>query len=249
MEHPLLIFAAGLLAGVMNSAAGGGSFVTLPVLIFAGVPSVIANASSTVALFPGSFAGAWAYRNDFTPFEGVSMRALGCASVAGGLVGALLLLFTPTTTFDSIFPWLLLFGTLAFTFGRQAGAALRRVVHIGPAALLVGQFLLAIYGGYFGGAVGIMTLAIWSLFFVANINAMNAAKTLLVGSMNATAVVCFVIAGKVWWPQAAVMMAAAVLGGYFGARVTRRLPPAKIRLGITILTFLMTATVFYRAYC
>jgi len=249
MEHPLLIFAAGLLAGIMNSAAGGGSFVTLPVLIFAGVPSVIANASSTVALFPGSFAGAWAYRHDFVPFDGVSMRALGCASVAGGLVGALLLLYTPTTTFDSIFPWLLLFGTLAFSFGRQAGAALRRMVHIGPGALLVGQFLLAIYGGYFGGAVGIMTLAIWSLFFVVNINALNAAKTLLVGSMNATAVVCFVIAGKVWWPQAAVMMVAAILGGYFGARVTRRLPPARIRLGITILTFLMTATVFYRAYC
>ena len=233
----------------MNSAAGGGSFVTLPVLIFAGVPSVIANASSTVALFPGSFAGAWAYRHDFAPFDGVSMRALWGASVAGGLVGALLLLFTPITTFDAIFPWLLLFGTLAFTFGRQAGAALRRMVHIGPAVLVSGQFLLGIYGGYFGGAVGIVTLAIWSLFFVVNINALNAAKTLLVGSMNATAVVCFVIAGKVWWPQAAVMMVAAVLGGYFGARFTRRLPPAKVRLGITVLTFAMTAAVFYRAYC
>jgi len=97
--------------------------------------------------------------------------------------------------------------------------------------------------------VGIMTLAIWSLFFVADINAMNAAKTLLVGSMNATAVVCFVLAGKVWWPQACVMMAAAVLGGYFGARVTRKLPSAKVRLGITVLTFAMTAAVFYRTYC
>jgi uncharacterized protein len=248
MEHPFLIFAAGLLAGVMNSAAGGGSFVTLPVLVFAGVPSVIANTTSTVALFPGSFAGAWAYRHDFVPFDGVSMRALWVASVAGGLVGALLLLFTSVTTFDAIFPWLLLFGTLAFTFGRQAGAALRRVVHIGPGALLVGQFVLAIYGGYFGGAVGIMTLAVWSLFFVAKINAMNAAKTLLVGSMNATAVVCFIIAGKVWLPQAAVMMVAATLGGYFGARVTRRLPQEKVRLGITALTFVMTAAVFYRAY-
>ncbi|GFO60127.1 UPF0721 transmembrane protein [Geomonas silvestris] len=248
MEHPFLIFFAGLLAGVMNSAAGGGSFVTLPVLVFAGVPSVIANASSTVALFPGSFAGAWAYRHDFVPFEGVSIRALWVASVLGGLAGALLLLFTPVTTFDRIFPWLLLFGTLAFTFGRQAGAALRRVVHIGPAVLLFGQFVLAIYGGYFGGAVGIMTLAVWSLFFNANINAMNAAKTLLVGSMNATAVVCFVIAGKVWWPQALVMMASAVVGGYFGAHYTRKLPQDKVRLGITLLTFLMTAAVFYRTY-
>ena len=249
MEHALLIFAAGLLAGVMNSAAGGGSFVTLPVLIFTGVPSIIANASSTVALFPGSFAGAWAYRHDFKPFEGISLRALWGASIAGGLAGALLLLFTPVSTFDAIFPWLLLFGTLAFTFGRQAGTALRQVVHIGPGALLFGQFVMAIYGGYFGGAVGIMTLAIWSLFFSVDIHALNAAKTLLVGSMNATAVVCFVIAGKVWWPQAVVMMGAAVLGGYFGARFTRRLPAAKVRFGITVLTFLMTATVFYRTYC
>jgi uncharacterized protein len=248
MEHPFLIFAAGLLAGVMNSAAGGGSFVTLPVLVFAGVPSVIANASSTVALFPGSFAGAWAYRQDFVPFEGVSMRGLWIASILGGLVGALLLLFTPVTTFDRVFPWLLLFGTVAFSYGRQAGTALRRVVHIGPASLLFGQFLLAIYGGYFGGAVGIMTMAIWSLFYTLSINSMNAAKTFLVGSMNATAVVCFIIAGKVWWPQALVMMAAAVLGGYFGAHFTRKLPQDKVRLGITALTFVMTAAVFYRSY-
>jgi len=248
MEHPFLIFAAGLLAGVMNSAAGGGSFVTLPVLIFAGVPSVIANASSTVALFPGSFAGAWAYRHDFVPFEGVSLKSLWLISIVGGLIGALLLLFTPVTTFDTIFPWLLLFGTLAFSFGRQAGAALRRRVHIGPTVLLSAQFLLAIYGGYFGGAVGIMALAIWSLFFTAHINSLNAAKTLLTGSMNATAVVCFVIAGKVWWPQALVMMVAAVLGGYFGAHFTRKLPQEKVRLGITVLTFLMTAAVFYRSY-
>jgi uncharacterized protein len=249
MAHPLLIFLAGLLAGVMNAAAGGGSFVTLPVLVFAGVPSVIANATSTVALFPGSFASAWAYRDDFKPFDGVSLKALLAASVAGGLVGALLLLFTPTTTFDAIFPWLLLFGTLAFSFGRQAGIVLRRMVHIGTPTLIFVQFLLAIYGGYFGGAVGIMTLAVWSLFFVSNLTALNAAKTLLVGCMNATAVVCFVLAGKVWWPQAVVMLVAAVAGGYLGARVTRKLDPSRVRTAITVLTFAMTALVFYRHYC
>lgn len=248
MEHPILIFCAGLIAGVMNSAAGGGSFVTLPVLVFAGVPSVIANASSTVALFPGSFAGAWAYRRDFIAFEGVSLHSLWITSVAGGLVGALLLLFTPVATFDLIFPWLLLFGTLAFTFGRRAGAQLRERLHIGRGVLLFSQFVLAIYGGYFGGAVGIMTLAVWSLFFTAGIHSLNAAKTLLVGSMNATAVVCFVIAGKVWWPQALVMMVAATVGGYFGAHYTRRLPQDLVRRGITVLTFAMTALVFYRSY-
>jgi uncharacterized protein len=248
MNHPILIFLAGLLAGAMNSAAGGGSFVTLPVLTFIGVPSVIANATSTVALFPGSFASAWAYRNDFKPFEGVSLKALLAASVSGGLVGALLLLFTPSTAFDSIFPWLLLFGTLAFAFGRQAGAALRRTVRIGVPTLLVTQFLLAIYGGYFGGAVGIMALAVWSLFFIADLTALNAAKTLLVGCMNATAVACFILAGKIWWIQGSIMMVAAIVGGYLGARVARKLDPARLRLGITILTFLMTAVVFYRRY-
>jgi uncharacterized protein len=248
MHHALIIFLSGLLAGAMNSAAGGGSFVTLPVLTFIGVPSVIANATSTVALFPGSFASAWAYRNDFQPFEGVSLRALLLASVTGGLLGALLLLFTPTKAFDAVFPWLLLFGTVAFAFGRQAGAALRRRVRIGVPALLAVQFLLAIYGGYFGGAVGIMALAVWSLFFIADLTALNAAKTLLVGCMNATAVVCFILAGKVWWLQGLTMMAAAVVGGYLGARVARKVDPARLRTGITVLTFIMTAVVFYRTY-
>jgi uncharacterized protein len=246
--HSALIFLAGLLAGAMNSAAGGGSFVTLPVLTLVGVPPLIANTTSTVALFPGSFASAWAYRKDFKPFDGVSFKALFLASITGGLVGALLLLFTPGKAFDAIFPWLLLVGMLAFSFGRQAGAALRRVVNIGTPTLLVTQFLLAIYGGYFGGAVGIMTLAVWSLFFISDLTSLNAAKTLLVGCMNATAVVCFVIAGKIWWHEGLIMLAAAVVGGYIGARVARKVNPARLRLGITALTFLMTALVFYRAY-
>jgi uncharacterized protein len=249
MEHSIVIFLAGLLAGAMNSAAGGGSFVTLPILTFMGVPSVIANATSTVALFPGSFAGAWAYRNDFQPFEGVSFRALFLASISGGLVGALLLLFTPGKSFDVIFPWLLLIGAVAFSFGRQIGAALRRRYRIGLTTLLVIQFLLAIYGGYFGGAVGIMTLAVWSLFFFADLTALNAAKTLLVGSMNATAVICFIVARKVWWHEALVMLVAAVVGGYLGARVARTIAPVPLRRGIIALTFLMTAIVFYRSYC
>ena len=248
MHHPILIFLAGLLAGVMNSAAGGGTFVTLPALIFAGVPPVVANATSTVALFPGSLAGAWAYRDDFRPFEGVSLKALLTASVAGGLCGALLLLLTPSSIFDRFFPWLLLFGMLAFCFGGQAGAALRRRVRLGTSPLLAIQFLLAVYGGYFGGAVGIITLAVWSLFFVCELTALNAAKTLLVGCMNATAVVCFVLAGKVWWPDALVMLVAAVAGGYLGSRVARRIDPVRLRGAIIALTSLMTLVVFYRAY-
>src|SRR5262249_29196463 len=137
-----LLFGAGLLAGAMNAAAGGGSFVTLPALVAVGVPSVEANASSTVALFPGRLASAVAYRGDFTPLGFLPIRILILVSLIGGLAGAMLLLLTPARAFDAIVPWLLLVGSLTFALGGRAGAALRRVVRIGPPTLLACQFLL-----------------------------------------------------------------------------------------------------------
>lgn len=247
MGSHLLLAAASFLAGAMNAIAGGGSFVTFPALVWSGVPSVAANASSTVALFPGSFASAWAYRDDFKNFEGVSVRAMLPVSLAGGVTGALLLLLTPQRTFDALIPWLLLLGTLAFAFGRQAGAWLRRFIRIGPVLLLGGQFVLSIYGGYFGGAVGLLMMAVWSLFGVSDLHAMNAAKTLLVGATNTVAVVCFILAGKVWWGPALLMALTAVAGGYAGARVGRRLDPTHLRLGITLFNVAMTVAFFLRA--
>jgi len=118
----LVLFGAGLLAGALNAAAGGGSFVTIPALVFAGLPSVAANASSTVALLPGTLASAWAWRRDFRPFEGVPLRTMLLISLGGGLAGALLLLATSERAFDALLPWLLLIGTLVSAFGRQLGA-------------------------------------------------------------------------------------------------------------------------------
>ncbi len=248
MSHALLLFGAGLLAGAMNAAAGGGSFVTFPALISAGVPSVIANATSTVALFPGAFASAYAFRHDFRRFDSVSLRTMLVVSVTGGVAGALLLIFSPASIFDELVPWLLLFGAVVFAFGRQAGVALRRVVRLGRSSLLATQFVLGIYGGYFGGAVGIMMMAAWSIFGLSDIRAMSAARTLLVGATNAVAVVCFVFAGLVWWPQALLMLVAAVAGGYAGARVARRVDPDRLRAAITVFNFLVTAAVFWRTY-
>ena len=247
MADFILLLVAGLVAGAMNAAAGGGSFVTLPAMIFAGVPSIEANASSTVALFPGAAASVFAYRDDFKPFEFLSLRVMLAVSMLGGLFGALLLLLTPAKRFDAIVPWLLLAGTLVFAFGGQAGAWLRRVVRIGPLTVLCVQFLLGIYCGYFGGAVGIMTLAVWSLMGMTDIRAMNATKTLVVGATNAVAVVCFILVGKVWWPQTCVMLIAAVLGGYGGARFARRVPPHRLRFGISVFNFVITAVFFLRA--
>ncbi len=247
MSRFVLLVGAGLAAGVMNAVAGGGTFVTFPALVFAGVPSVAANATSTVALFPGAFASAWAYREDFRAFEGMAPRKLLPVSLAGGIVGATLLLLTPQATFDVVIPWLLLLGTLAFAFGGRAGSALRRKVRIGPGAVACAQFLLAVYGGYFGGAVGLLMMAVWSLFGVTDLRAMVAAKALLVGSLNTVAVVLFVAAGKVFWPQAVTMGVAAIAGGYAGARVGRRLAPGYVRLAINAVNVAMTTVFFWRS--
>jgi uncharacterized membrane protein YfcA len=241
-----LLFAAAFLAGSINAVAGGGSFLTFPVLVFTGVPPIIANASSTVALFPGSLASAWAYRRDFTPFAGVGLRAMLAVSVVGGAAGALLLLWTPARTFDQIVPWLLLGATLLFAFGPRLTPLLRRVFPVGPASLLTLQFAIAIYGGYFGGAIGILMLALYGVFGLNDLNAMNAAKTLLAGVMNAAAVVCFVVAGTIWWPQTLVMLIAAVIGGYAGARVARRIDPKWLRAGVTMFGLAMSAAFFLR---
>src|SRR4051812_40561570 len=130
MQSDLLLFAAGLLAGALNAAVGGGSFVSIPAMVFTGVPSLAANASSTVALLPGTLASAWAWRRDLRPFESIPFPTLLLISLVGGLAGAVLLLATPTRAFDQLLPWLLLIATVAFSFGRRLGDALRRHVHI-----------------------------------------------------------------------------------------------------------------------
>jgi hypothetical protein len=247
MEHALLIFGAGLVAGAMNAAAGGGTFVALPVLVFAGVPALNANATCTVALFPGALASSIAYRDDFRRFENISMPLMLAISIGGGITGALLLLFTPHEAFDHLVAWLLLIGTLAFAFGNRAGAELRKIVRIGPRSLVFCQFLLCIYGGYFGGAIGVMMLALWSLAGFTDLRAMNASKTLYVGTTNSVAAVCFVLAGLVAGTPTLIMLVAAILGGYGGARFVRRLDPRHLRIGINVVNFGMMALFFYRA--
>jgi len=240
--------AAGFVAGGMNALAGGGSFVSLPALILAGLPSVAANASSTVALLPGAVASVWAFRRDLDSPGPVSLRLLGAVSLVGGLAGAVLLLATPAAAFDAVLPWLLLAATLAFAFGRQAGAALRRRVRIGRGALLAAQFVLGVYGGYFGGAVGIMMMAAWTLLGEANLKAVTPARMLLVGLTNTVASLCFVLAGAVWWGRTLPLLAGAVLGGYGGARLALLLSARQMRAIVIGVTSAMTLVFFWRAY-
>lgn len=241
-----LIAAAAFVAGVMNAVAGGGTFVTFPTLVFTGVPAVVANASNAVALFPASFASAWAYRHDFKNFEGVSFKAMAAVSLVGGVVGAALLLYTPEVTFNAIVPWLLLVATLIFAFGPKIVPKLRTLFSIGPVALLTIQFIVGIYGGYFGGAMGIVMLAVYSLFGLTDLNSMNATKALMAGLINGISVVLFASAGMVAWPQTITMMVAAMAGGYFGARVARGMNPAHVRAGIIAISVTVTLVFFLR---
>lgn len=246
MTSYLLLIAAALGAGLMNSVAGGGSFLTFPALVFTGVPSIIANATSTVALFPGALASAWAYRHDFRGLEKIPLKPALAVSIAGGIVGALLLLFTSQKTFDVIIPWLMLAATVVFAMGPRVMRKLKRQSWMGPKTLIVLQFFAGIYGGYFGGAVGIIMLAVWSLAGLRDIHAMNGGRTLLGGVMNAAAVVCFVAAGKVWWLQTSMMLVAAVAGGYAGARFAKRMNPAWVRGLVIIIGTMVTVAFFLR---
>ncbi|HSI16288.1 MAG TPA: sulfite exporter TauE/SafE family protein [Sphingomonas sp.] len=239
---------AGLLGGTMNALAGGGTFATMPTLIALGLPSPIANATSNVALQPGAIASAWAYRDGLEPMEGISVRVLAGIAFVGGLAGGLLLVATPTHVFDIIIPWLLLLATLALAFGRRASAALRARVRIGVKTLVACQILLGIYGGYFGGGVGLMMTATWGLLAGTEPHRLAAPRTLMLAMANAAAAIIFILSGMVQWLLCVPMLIGATVGGYLGARVGRVLPPTVIRLWTLLVTAATTAVFFWRAY-
>jgi uncharacterized protein len=248
MAHYILLVLAGLLAGTMNAVAGGGSFVSFPVMVLAGLPPIAANATSTVALFPGTVASTWAYRDDLRGIAGIGLNVLLPIGLAGGLIGAVLLLVTPGAAFDLVIPWLLLLATLTFIGGRHLGDWLRRYITIGRPAFLVIQFILSIYGGYFGGAIGLMMMAVWTLIDTSELQAMAPTRTALVSAANGAAVVCFAVAGAVWWPEMLAMMFSAIAGGYYGARFARHLPPAVLRGFVVALSATVTVAFFLRRY-
>lgn len=241
----LLLVLAGFFAGAINSVAGGGSFLTFPSLVFAGVPAVMANASSTVALVPGSMASAIGYRADIQRLDERRIRSWWIISVAGGAVGATLLLLTSDRTFRQAAPWLLLFATLLFAFGGQVSAALRGRLHSNQMLMLMLLFPIAVYGGYFGGGIGIMILAAFRLYGFTDIHGMNGIKAILGGSLNAIAAVIFISARQVRWTPALVMMAAAILGGYLGPAFARRLKPSIIRGLVIAVGAIMTGYFFH----
>jgi uncharacterized protein len=233
----IFLLVAAAIAGALNALAGGGSFISFPALLFLRIPAVLANATNTVALWPGLAASTVAYLKRLN----VPLRVLVpllVTSVGGGWAGALLLLKTPQHTFLRLVPWLLLGGTLLFAFGNSIRALAGKTAviddlrHISWRAILVtsiAELLVSVYGGYFGAGIGFMTLAMLAMLGMRDIHAMGAIRTLLAVAINAAAVVTFIVAGAVLWPQCAVMIAGSLAGGWFGAHYAQKADPGKVR--------------------
>lgn len=241
-----LIGSVGCIAGVQNSLAGGGSFLTFPVLLLSGLGTRAANITSAVALFPGQLATGVASRAAVSGLPALSVRTLCLISLAGGALGALLLLATPSDFFNQLVPWLVLFATLLFAWGsfvRHPTSARRR---LGTAAAIVVQLAISIYGGYFGGGISILMLATltmsgWS------VRAAWATKNLLAAAMNASAVLLFAFSHDVSWPEAGSLGAGAMLGGQIGAYAFHRVNERALQICITLLGAALAAGLFWRA--
>ena len=225
-----LLVGAAMLGGGINSVAGGGSFFTFPALVFCGLLPIDANATSTVALWPASVGSSVAYRSNVSGLRD-KLVPLTLVSLVGGTLGALLLLWTRNDTFARIVPWLLLTATTLFALSTPAVTWLRRnsrgTLH--PGWLAVGHFAVSVYGGYFGGGMGILMLAAFAIAGMNDIHAMNGLKSILGAAINSVAVLTFILAGIVHWREALLMVVGSILGGYFGARVAKRLNPVHIR--------------------
>jgi uncharacterized protein len=232
----------------MNALAGGGTFATLPALIGLGLPANLANATSNVALLPGAAASAVEFRDELEPIGGLSVRALAGITFAGGLVGSILLVLTPSRAFDFIIPWLLLLGLVVMLFGKSASDWLHERVSIGRRTLVVAQSLLGIYGGYFGGGVGLMTTATYGLLAGAHPRSLFAVRTLMLAIANLAAAIVFISVGLVRWALCAPMLLGSIAGGWAGAKLGRNLSPRVVRTWTLLVTTATTVVFFVRAY-
>jgi uncharacterized membrane protein YfcA len=253
--HMLILFLLAVVGGTLNSVAGGGSFFTFPALIFVGIPAIAANASNTVALWPGSVASMWAYRHELAQQKRSFLILMVSTSLIGGIIGAQLLLHTPASIFQGLIPYLLLLATLLFALSGPITTRLRMrnvgKVRLSPSTLIavaLAQLVIATYGGYFGGGIGILMLATLAMMGMEDIHVMNGLKTVLASCINGVAVVIFIFARAVVWPETILMIVGAIIGGYGGAYYARKVNPNLIRGFVIVVGFAMSAYFFINIY-
>lgn len=250
----VLLFTAGFGGGVLNSVAGGGSFITFPALLFVGIPPVSANATNTFASCAGYISGTYAFRKDLYPRKR-ELPLFIAASLIGGLWGAWLLLEMPEALFRKAIPWLLLFATVVFAFGSGLNLVLKRLAsghrHFSSAgtvllyAVLVG---VCVYGGFFNAGLGIIVLSYLALAGYSNINAMNGLKLLVSSVVSLVAIAVFVSNGLIAWYQGTVILIGTLVGGYVAARVSRRIPQLYVRYFVILSGMAITVYFFFDTY-
>ena len=244
-------FAAAFLAGAINSVAGGGTLLSFPTLIWLGLDSVTANATSTVAIWPGTVGSIWGYRRELRQAE-TRFRILIAPSLIGGLVGALLLRWTSPITFDHMVPFLILFATILISV-QDPIQRLLRTAHTEShhtarwlAGAIVFQFFVGVYGGYFGAGIGILMLAALGILGLKDIHEMNSLKVVFGGSINGIAALYFIWAHMVYWPDVLIMAIGAIAGGWGGAGLARKLGRATVRRIVIGIGFAMAVSLFIR---
>src|SRR5579864_6898869 len=244
--HAAVAFGAALLAGAINSVAGGGTLVSFPALIWIGLPSVTANATSTVGIWPAAASSLWGYRREVRSSE-PRMLLLLLPSLVGGIAGALLLRWTPPAIFDSLVPFLILFATLLF-MAQETVQRWLKTPHPGEHRSLTGailfQLMVALYGGYFGAGIGILMLAALSILGLTDIHQMNGLKNFFALCINGVAAIYFMVAHMVEWPYVLVMAVGAIAGGYGGAGLARKMGRTAVRRVVVGIGFAMAVSLF-----
>jgi uncharacterized membrane protein YfcA len=242
----VILFAVSVWAGIQNALAGGGTFLMLPALMVTDMTALAANITSTIALFSGQVSSSFAGRSHVSGAGGLSFKTLFALSLAGGVLGAVLLLVTPSTIFRHLVPWLVLFATGIFAYGSFVPKKADHPPSLGKVGAGLTQFGIAIYGGYFGGGIGFLMLAALTAAGL-NIRNANATKNVLAGVMNASAVAIFIFSPQVHWLQAGIACVGAVIGGFVGGHMVTRVNQKLLRLIAVIIGVALTIGLFYRA--